>query len=49
MKIWYLAVISSALLAFAIARPEGNPVVEFLDQVREYLETQEDESFGEIC
>ena len=45
MKTWCFVAISMALLTFAMARPEGQLAAKFLDEVLEYLETQED---GEI-
>ena len=40
-----------ALLTFTVARPEGDlQAVEFLDQVRNYLETQKvDDTYGKTC
>ena len=48
MKIWCFAAISVAILYLAMARPEGPLTAKFLDDVREYLETQEDDTYGEI-
>lgn len=48
MKIWCFAAISVAVLGFAMARPEGQLAAKFLDEVREYLETQEADTYGEI-